>query len=480
MSDIMLYDIVGENFSQVVDKLPDYIGSCYWDDESAIYLRRYITTACKRVIIEYPYFDWEYLSSVYSYYIKATKPAKRECYRLHFYIGDEYCGYIVLRPTPQMHIGRIQASPQLFIEDNAYIITNTYASNILGVRSEVKCFQFITQDPEIAMCAQVATWAIVEHAAQLGRNVVRRKIAEITDATWTFPERKIPAKGLTPRNIMEVLTSVGLYPIILEATYDKINRNEVLAYIESGIPVIGLLSNENHAVCLIGHCEMKKVPKNELNSFCLFNSEIVCEKTQSCQVVLNHKFISDLIVNDDNYAPYMKLSCSLPLVAVGDDTPSDEYVAYTFENIDSFIIPLSEKIYISYEEVYKTAIAYIQSHLNDFSHVMVMRIYLSKSSLFKSHALDNIENDKLSNTIRRLNMSTYIWCIELSCPEQYIEGYVNYLLIYDSTRHSKELEPWILIQSKNCIVHFDGEHFVIDSDINVPPYRQYRSNLEAF
>lgn len=479
LSDILLYNIEGENFSDVLEKLPSYIDPNYWEDESSNYLKQYITSACKRVIVEFPYLDWEYLSSVYSYYIKATKPAKRECYRLHFYIGEDYCGYIILRPTPQMHIGRIQASPYLFIEDKAYIITSTYSSNVVGVKNDTQCFQFITQDPEIAMCAQVATWAIVEHAAKLGRNVVRRKIAEITDSTWTFPERKIPAKGLTPKNIMEVLTSVGLYPIILGTTYDKINKNEILAYIESGIPVIGLLENENHAVCLIGHGKVQNIPEEAFEFFCNSNAEVFATETPQCRLIMSHKFIQDLIVNDDNYAPYMKLSCSLPLSSKS-ELGSDEYVAYTLENINSFIVPLSEKIYISYEEVYKTAIAYVHSHLTEFSNTMVVRTYLAESAMFKTHALENIESEKLSKTIRHLPMSTYVWCIELSEPENYKKGLVDYIFIYDSTRHSKEIKPWILIQSKIRIVHFNGEEFLSDLEAEVKPYKQYKCNLEEF
>lgn len=476
--DIVLYDVVGTDFSDVVNKLPQYINSSYWDDNTALKLKTYITTACKMVIVEYPYFDWEYLSSVYSYYIKATKPAKRECYRLHFYIGDDYCGYIILRPTPQMHIGRIQALPSLFIEEPAYIITGKYSSNILGVINDVNCFQFITQDPEIAMCAQVATWAIVEHAAKLGRNVVRRKIAEITDATWTYPERKIPAKGLTARNIMEVLTSVGLYPIMLGGTYDPVNKNEVLSYIESGIPIIGLLHNENHAVCLIGHGEPKKYVGASLTEFCQNNFENVYTSKQGCRLIMNHKFIEDLIVNDDNYFPYMKMSCSLPLVA--ENGSSDEYVAYTLANIDSFIVPLSEKIYISYEEVYKTAIAYINSHKFDFPEMMVMRIYIAESAKYKSYALNKISDAHMKKTICRMNMSSFIWCIELSVPQNYSDGLVDSLFIYDSTRHSKDLEPWILIKTNSRIVHFNGEKFIKDNVNGIAPFEQFKNNLGRF
>lgn len=474
MPDIEICTIIDDNFSSVANRLPTEIDSSYIDDKAINYLKRYISSSCTRVDIEFPYFDWEYLSSVYSYYIKATKPAKRECYRLHFYIGNVYCGYIILRPTPHTHIGRIQASPNLFLDDfsnKAYIITSPYSSNILGTVKSVNCFQFITQDPEVAMCAQVATWAIVERAAKLGRNVIRRKIAEITEAAWSFPERKIPAKGLTPRNILEVLTSVGLYPIIVGSVDNALCHNEIFAYIESGIPVIGLYTSENHAICLIGHGNVIQYNEDELNALFKYSSEPVPEKV-STRILMCHKFVDGMIVNDDGYAPYMRMSCQLEVAGA-----EEEYVAYTLENIESFIVPLSEKIYISYQEVYETALSYIYAYEKDFSNRMVMRIYLTTSASYKSYALRSIASRSLADTICRMNMSSNIWCVELATPENYYRGMVDYLLVYDSTRHSKDIQPWSLIQSRSKIIHYDGYEFITIT-ATVQPYKQYRSNLE--
>lgn len=488
MPDIKLSKVSGSNFKEILDNLSCSIDSLYFDDEAKLYFESYISSRCTDVYVEYPYYDIEYLSSVYSYYVKATKPVRRECYRLHFYIQDDYMGYIVLRPTPQMHIGRIQADPKLFLRKKAYLITQEYKSNILGEENIVKCFQFLKQDPEVAMCAQVATWAVVEHATRFNRNVISRKIAEITDMTWTFPERKIPAKGLTAQNIMEVLTSAGLFPIILGNTHSGIYKNEVLAYIESGIPVIGFIKNERHAVCLIGHGEVRKFTKeSEFERFCVQNQELFKDKhghILESNIILNNKFIDKVIVNDDNYAPYLEMPLDLELKgkdpnALG-KVSGEKRISYTMAGMDGFVIPLSEKIYLSYQDVYKTASSYILSKRNDFPGSVVMRIYLAESAAFKAHALKNISDYNLSDTICKLSMSMYIWCVELSTPENYQRDMVDSIFVYDSTRHSKDTQPWILVQTLSQIEHFDGEKFSDPISVKVAPYSQYRCNLEGF
>ena len=506
MPDITLNEFSGNCFEEILEKLSTAIDPLYYGNKTREYLRRYITPKCIMVQIEFPYYDLEYLSSVYSYYIKATKHTKRECYRLHFYINSEnkiekkYMGYMVLRSTPQMHIGRIQAAPELFIKDSAFLITQKYESNIMGLKHCVKCFQFLKQDPEVAMCAQVATWAIVEHATRINRNVISRKIAEITDMTWTFSERKIPAKGLTAQNIMEVLTSSGLFPIVIGNTRNvasgdssrELFRNEVLAYIESGIPVIGFNAENRHAICLVGHGKLREFENFYDEKFTKFfqkNQEYFTNNKDEIiysNFILNNKFISSVIVNDDNYAPYLEMPFNIELrlntsqKSCGNDNIR---ISYSMSEMNGFIVPLSEKIYLSYHDVYKATSSYILSHRNDFPEKAVVRIYLTESAKFKTHALEKItdkNNEILSDIICKLCMSMYVWCVEISSPEHYKDSNVDCIFIFDSTRHSKEIEPWILVQTLSCIKHFNGEEFSESKHPGIMPYAQYKCNLEGF
>lgn len=488
MPDIKISNVAGMDFGKILDQLANAIDPLFFDQNTSDYLKEYINPQCTDVTIEFPYYDLEYLSSVYTYYVKATKPTKRECYRLHFYIKDDYMGYIVLRPTPQMHIGRIQASPRLFLRNKAFLITQEYRSSILGDEKFVNCFQFMKQDPEVAMCAQVATWAVVEHGTRSNKNVICRKIAEITDMTWTFPERKIPAKGLTAQNIMEVLTSSGLFPVALGNTNSSIDKNEVLAYLESGIPIIGFIRRDRHAVCLVGHGRLAEFSNEEqMQEFCIQNQEMFTNQNGEViksNFVLSSRFIDRVIVNDDNYAPYLEMPLDIQLKSNKRDSKEKKYgstrISYSMAKMDGFIIPLSEKIYLSYQDVYKTATSYILSNRSDFPELMVMRIFLSDSPSFKAHALNNISDVLLSETICKLCMSMYVWCVELSTPNSYMQGKVDCMFIYDSTRHSRDLKPWLLVQTLSAITHFNGEEFSDPEQAQISAYNQFRSNLEEY
>lgn len=461
-------DGIFEDYNEFIKKYPDIIADTHFDKKSFDFLKCSINKNCDRVLVEFPYYDWEYLSTVYTYYIKATKSTIKECYRLHFYVENNYMGYIVLRPTPYSHIGRIQMDPRMFLKSKAYIITNKYNSNIMGIEATVECFQFTTQDPEVAMCAQVAAWAILECTFRFGWDASRMKVAEITGMTWTFPERKIPAKGLTTKNIMEVLSSAGLFPILRSSLDSSVTKGEIFSYIESGIPVIGLMASTGHAICLIGHGRVN-YPENA-NGLSEYY-EIYNENLSS--VIMNHKFISSFIVNDDNYAPYKELPMGISLT-------DDGNLAYNSSSIDSFIIPLSEKMYMTYDKIYSSVITYLESHKSEFPNVKIVRIYLTLSKSYKTQTIKNVENESISKLICSLNMPSFIWCAEISEYEHYKESLVDCQFIFDSTRHSEDDKPWLLIQSLERIRYYDGETYRQFSIKNISPYKQYRGNLEEY
>lgn len=66
MPDIELNEFTGNCFEEVLKKLSPKINPVYYNDGTRSYLKRYITPKCKMVQVEFPYFDLEYLSSVYS------------------------------------------------------------------------------------------------------------------------------------------------------------------------------------------------------------------------------------------------------------------------------------------------------------------------------------------------------------------------------------------------------------------------------
>ena len=124
--------VTDEGEKNIYDKLYDkdeseeyLIKRSHIDKEVIEFLKNNTTNICKKILVEYPYSDRDYLSSVYAYYVKSRAVLDKTCYRLHFFdCNNYYYGFLVLRPTPFSHIDRIQADPRLFLKVSAQVITS--------------------------------------------------------------------------------------------------------------------------------------------------------------------------------------------------------------------------------------------------------------------------------------------------------------------------------------------------------------------
>lgn len=67
--------------------------------------------------------------------------------------------------------------------------------------------------------------------------------------------RKTPSNGLTPVQIADLFQEYGFSPIIRGGIKEENNQflDEMTAYIESGIPIVGFISPKQHAVSIVGH-----------------------------------------------------------------------------------------------------------------------------------------------------------------------------------------------------------------------------------
>ena len=84
------------------DQLLDIIDDTHIDEGVIIYLKEYIGLKCKAMLIEYPYYEKDYLSTYYSFYSKQHGEHSKLCFRLHFFGQLEetenkriYYGYIM-------------------------------------------------------------------------------------------------------------------------------------------------------------------------------------------------------------------------------------------------------------------------------------------------------------------------------------------------------------------------------------------------
>lgn len=279
--------------------------------------------------------------------------------------------------------------------------------------------------------------------------------------------RKTPSNGLTPVQIADLFQEYGFSPIIRGGVKEENSRflDEMTAYIESGIPIVGFISPKQHAVSIVGH--------GSIDYGLLDNSDSVNKlKDEQTGIILHSKLISSLYVMEDNYFGYRKVSKELPT--------STSDVDYNLYEIKFAVVPLYEKMHLVYNEVYERYVSLVESETMSWEDVKISRIYMTSANSLKREAGNNEEMcEELRTIILRLNMSKFVWCIDIAGIDNYKNNRTSGRVIIDSTCSTYEREPWILMHDGRQIRYYDedeNDNYIVECEIK--PYRIYTNNLE--
>lgn len=453
------------DYDQLYDKILPYA----LDQFVVERLKQYLNLKCKKILIEYPYHDKDYLSTYYCYYSKKFRGFQKKCYRLHI-LGkeDRYFGFIVLRPTVTgTRIGTTCLAPQLLLRDRSYIILGTFEAHILGSTKKISCFPWMMQETDISVCAHVAAWTILRYYGMKYHNYADTVMGDIIQKIQDNLGRKTPSSGLTPIQVSDLFKEYGFSPIIRGRNQDCSNvfLDEVIAYVESGIPTVGFLSPKQHAVSIIGH---GRVAYEILDS----SEHIERIRKKDTGIILHSSLISSLIVMEDNYFAYREVTKNLP------DQKSD--VDYNLFELAYTVVPLYEKMQLVYNEVYARYVSLVEAKVMDWEDTKVSRIYITSSNSLKREAARTQEMcSVLKQTILQLTMSKFVWCIDIAGIDNYKKGLTSGRIIIDSTCSTQEKEPWLLIHDSKEIRYYDedkDENYSLQCEI--PPYSIYINNLE--
>lgn len=115
------------------EQLQSEIPEGFVDEYVIQVLKKSLGTRCDEIMIEYPYYDEDYLSAYYIHYAQKLKPYGKVCCRLHILLESEYYGYIALRPTVEgTKIGKTFINPALLVDETAYLALHSFKSHIAG------------------------------------------------------------------------------------------------------------------------------------------------------------------------------------------------------------------------------------------------------------------------------------------------------------------------------------------------------------
>lgn len=138
----------------------------------------------------------------------------------------------------------------------------------------------------------------------------------------------------------------------------------------------------------------------------------------------SRRLIDSLIINNDNELPFSSLRNSI-----------SDNEKYCLEDVDAFVVPLYEKMYLNAENVLNFYHGFVYSDLlNIPERNYVSRIYMTSSRSYKRELIcdKSINIDMLKAQIE-LPMPKFIWIIELSCYENYDSRKADYRWIIDGT-----------------------------------------------
>jgi len=248
----------------VIHKLEDYnqikkfVKKPYIDKDCIKTLKEKFGTKCKCIEIENPYYESDYLSSYYIFYAKKLQYFPKACYRLLFYADqqkEEFMGYITLRPTYDgRHIGKIYIEPKYLSTNQMSVILGNHKCHIGGSEAVIRIFPHMEQEGDIAVCAHVATWSVLRSFASRFHRYPEILLGEIVEMVSQQSERLIPTRGLTAFQISQIFLDAGFSPVVLSnsSKNSRLIKEAIISYIESGIPMVAVLTNRNHAISVVG------------------------------------------------------------------------------------------------------------------------------------------------------------------------------------------------------------------------------------
>jgi len=392
---------------------------------------------------------------------------KLDCYEKH------YIGFTVIRPNRVNPIGRTILNPKLLNCVKGYVCMAEYPVHILGAELMARGFPYISQDSDVTVCAHAACWMIFRYFSQRYNRYSEIWPYELTQLTKDISRgRLVPSKGLTAWQVTEMFSRFGFYPEIYIRTKQnsKIFDLILYQYVESGLPVVAGLNKHRHAITIIGHISDFENIRPEMSA-------------------TSYDYLTGFIVNDDNHMPYHAIRKSGP-------QPDGYWSEYKVKDIDSFIVPLYEKIYLSAEHANKLSLEILLSPffgVNARSKVVKMDQLITRTFLTSSKSYKKIRREKevpfkISKVYCELEMPKFIWICEISTPELYSGKKIIGEIIFDATANlndrfaflSIHYPDFLLLNDRNFLTD-DPKRFSIHAvkTDSLNPYHCYVNNLWA-
>lgn len=452
----------------------------------AVQIQKYLNGTAKTVVLEKGYVDTDYRDTYFNFFSRKFAQYPSKTIRVNFFsrkfstrmlfkldrFQKNYIGFIVLRPNRVSTIGRTILNPSKLPCVKGHICTAEYPVHILGAELTAKGFPYMSQDSDVTVCAHAACWMIFRYFSQRYNRYAEKWPFEVSQLTNDVSRgRLVPSKGLTVSQVTEMFSNFGFSPeIYIRDQHGGLFDQLLYMYVESGLPVVAALHRRQHAITIIGHQSD-------------FNRKVISTPVSS------DIYLTGFIANDDNYLPYHAIRKNDPKPAKG------YWSEYKIEEIDTFIVPLYEKIHLSAEHVITLAdaiLVHADFGLNVRSALLkqediVTRTFLTSSKSFKRMRRGDAVPFGIGDVYCEMPMPKFIWICELSTPELFKEGKIVGEILFDATANPYDRMAFLSIHYPDFLLLNDRD-FLTDApgrfkfgvlDIsNLIPYPCYVNNLK--
>jgi hypothetical protein len=430
-------------------------------------------------IVEFPYTDSHYRDCYYFYHAAKFEDLPRETLRVHIFassitsieslcamatenerlVSDSYFGFFIVRPLNRFPLGHSFISPRAFKRQDFLCCLIKERVYLLGVKLTVCAFPHVAQDTETHTCAESSLWALLTYYGSKYRTYQTLLPSDIIrHLNSVSAHRMLPSNGLTVNELSTVLTQDGHNCVLYTKNTDEDLLLQIMRiYIESGIPLIVALENEQngHAVVAIGHGETKcPAPAHGWQDMCEYDRNIV--------------FI------DDNMAPYQLARATAPAEHYGRNLADME--------IASLVVPLQKHMFLEARQAY-TLVKHVLNHkavgLMNFGSSWQTRLLLTSGRAFKNSLLtDKTIAGSTRNALLRISLPKFIWLCEIYEGNNLSKEKCNGIIVLDSTG-GNSLSSVILyiLNDKNFIT--DGMDWIQYRPIPTFEKRTYKHNLKG-
>ena len=438
-------------------------------------------------VIEYPYVDKLYRDSYYHFFSSKHREYSRDCIRVSVFLEtineqdlwdsskreklmESYRGFFIIRPTLPHVIGRSFLNKSVLIGCQFYTCETSLEISMNGVRLKTNGFPHSRQNRENTTCAETSLWVLMEYFSErysyyksvLPSEIINR-LNQISD------ERLLPSQGLNASQVAYTLKEFGFGSKIYSKTsFDELN-DIMLVYIESGIPFIAILDNQqgNYADEALAHAVVV-CGKEHID---ITNVEWVKGKDGNYHT---EDIERRILIMDDNQGPYRLVDIKSPYKDYEDDS------FHNFE-FSAIIVPLYPKIYLEATQAKELAMSIVRD--GDlgyaYSEGSVYRFLLSSGRSYKAHINSLNEIDQ---AVRALALATpmpkFVWILEIYESKEAIqEEEGKGFMVIDATEINNNISDALLIASYPDRTISYSDRKLVPWELNLGRYRLFPNNL---